>query len=136
MNTLVLEGKKYDIRVNSLAPAAATRMTEDLMPQQLLDLLAPESVTAGLLFLVSDKAPTGAILTAGAGTFARSRIFETSGDNFLPAEPTPEAVAEHWDAISATEDQTAYATGFDQLRSFVAKAAKNLGIDLSKMQTP
>lgn len=132
MNTLALEGQKYDIRVNCLSPCAATRMTEDLMPEQMLKLLTPESVTPGLLYLVSEEAPSRAILAAGAGTFARSRIYETPGVNLAPEEWTPEDVAKNWDAISATDGQAAYASGADQTKNFLVKAAENLGLDLGK----
>src|SRR5258706_4187753 len=74
MQTLSIEGAKNDIRVNCLAPTAATRMTENLMPEAVLKLLQPEAVTPGLLALVADDAPTRAILCARAGAFERTHI--------------------------------------------------------------
>lgn len=130
MNTLVLEGAKYDIRVNTLAPCAATRMTEDLIKPELLDLLAPEAVTAGLLFLVSEDAPNRTILAAGAGTFARASIHESSGHHLDPADCTPEGVAAHWPEITQDSGQAEYRSGSDQTVSLLTQAAKNLGIDL------
>ena len=59
MNTLVLEGGKYNIHVNALSPTANTRMTEDLLPAPMLDLMTAESVTAGALTLCHDKLQTG-----------------------------------------------------------------------------
>ncbi|MEP6966541.1 MAG: SDR family NAD(P)-dependent oxidoreductase, partial [Pseudomonadota bacterium] len=79
MNTLKLEGQKNNIHVNAIAPVAATRMTENLMPPEISAKLAPRYVTPGVVFLCSEDAPTGAILTAGAGAFALARIFETEG---------------------------------------------------------
>ena len=70
MNTLKLEGQKNNIRVNAISPVAATRMTENLMPPEMLDKLRPEFVTPGVVYLVSEDAPTGVVLTAGAGVFA------------------------------------------------------------------
>src|SRR3989344_554235 len=79
MNTLRLEGQKNNIHVNAIAPVAATRMTENMMPPQVLERLKPEYVTPGVVYLCSEEAPTGAILTAGAGAFALARIYETEG---------------------------------------------------------
>jgi NAD(P)-dependent dehydrogenase (short-subunit alcohol dehydrogenase family) len=72
MQTLSIEGAKNGIRVNCLAPTAATRMTKNLMPDSALELLRPEAVTPGLLALVAEDAPTRAILCAGAGAFERA----------------------------------------------------------------
>src|SRR5215469_10991542 len=79
MNSLKLEGAKDNIRVNAICPVAATRMTANILPPQLADRLKPEYVTPGVIHLASEDAPTGAILTAGAGAFALARIYETEG---------------------------------------------------------
>lgn len=131
MNTLVLEGGKYGIRVNALSPCAATRMTEDLMPENLLGLLTPESVTPALLYLVSEEGPNRTIITAGAGTYARSIVYETGG-MWLPKEDqTPEKIAENWAEISDPATQTEYTGGNDQTQNMLTKAATGLGIKLS-----
>jgi NAD(P)-dependent dehydrogenase (short-subunit alcohol dehydrogenase family) len=70
MNTLVLEGGKYNIHVNALAPTAGTRMTEDILPPAMMDVMTAESVTAGALVLCDGNAPTRTILCAGAGGYA------------------------------------------------------------------
>jgi len=122
MNTLVLEGAKNNIRVNALAPTAGTRMTEDLMPKQILDLLTSEAVTAGALTLVTEDAPNRFILCAGAGGYASTRLFETDGV-FLPTEDqTPEGVLANWDAISNTEVQKEMKSGNGQGEKFLTKA--------------
>jgi len=100
MNVLQIEGAKHDIRVNALCPSAATRMTQGLMPEAVLSLLTPESVTPAALFLVSDDAPRRTILSACAGGFARVVIQETEGI-FLPeAARTPEAIAARFGTIN------------------------------------
>jgi NAD(P)-dependent dehydrogenase (short-subunit alcohol dehydrogenase family) len=79
MQTLALEGAKNNIRVNALAPAAATRMTEDILPPEMLARFQPEYVSEGLLHLVSEEAPTRAILCAGGGAFEAAHITLTQG---------------------------------------------------------
>lgn len=99
MQTLSIEGAKNDIRVNCLAPTAHTRMTEDLGAALPLEALAPALVTPGLLYLVSQEAPSRAILAAGAGGFERAYITLTQGD-FVTGDDAPEQVAARFDAIS------------------------------------
>jgi NAD(P)-dependent dehydrogenase (short-subunit alcohol dehydrogenase family) len=122
MKSLYLEGAKFNIKVNSLCPVAATRMTEDIMPADLLSLLEPEDVTPALLYLVSAQAPTNAILTAGAGGYALARIFETEGIHLPKHERTPEAIASLWDTLADPQNQQAYETGGLQGQKFLSKA--------------
>ncbi|OUR80152.1 3-oxoacyl-ACP reductase [Alphaproteobacteria bacterium 46_93_T64] len=131
MNTLVLEGGKYGIRVNALSPCAATRMTEDLMPENLLDLLKPEAVTPALLYIVSEEGPNRTIITAGAGTYACSKVYETGGMWLPEDEQTPEKIAENWATISDPATQSEYTSGNDQTQNMLTKAAEGLGIKLS-----
>ncbi|MEM7084406.1 MAG: SDR family NAD(P)-dependent oxidoreductase [Pseudomonadota bacterium] len=127
MNTLVLEGKKYDIRVNTLAPTAATRMTEDIIPDPaLLELLTPQSVAAGCLALCHDEAPNRTILCAGAGGYAVSRIVETPGIHLTEAQQTPDQVVQHWDEITNDDGQQELAFGGKQTEKFLLRAAKAL----------
>ena len=122
MNTLVIEGAKNDIRVNALAPTAATRMTEDLMPQEVLAMLTPEAVTAGALVLCHKDAPNRFILAAGAGGYARAKIFETDGI-FLPeAEQDTDIINESLEKISDTSNQKALQSGSGQGEKFLGKA--------------
>ncbi|MDP1655016.1 MAG: SDR family NAD(P)-dependent oxidoreductase [Hylemonella sp.] len=79
MQTLALEGAKHDIRVNCLAPTAATRMTEDLMPEAVLQALKPEAVVPAMLVLASADAPTRTTLCAGAGSVEAAHITMTQG---------------------------------------------------------
>jgi NAD(P)-dependent dehydrogenase (short-subunit alcohol dehydrogenase family) len=132
MNVLHLEGAKYDIRVNVLAPTAATGMTAGLLPPEVAALLTPESVTPAVLFLVGENAPSRTIMGAGGGVFAVTHIEETPGV-FLPeAERTPEKIAacfaEIADRASAVPLENAYAQTF----KFAAAAAKGMGAAISR----
>ena len=121
MNTMKIEGQKNNIHVNAISPVAATRMTENLMTPEMLEQLAPEAVTPGVIYLCSDEAPSGVILTAGAGAFAVARIVETEGV-FLPrAELSAEAVRDHWAQIADETGAKAYVTGGEQTAKFFRK---------------
>jgi NAD(P)-dependent dehydrogenase (short-subunit alcohol dehydrogenase family) len=122
MNTLRIEGAKYDIRVNALAPVALTRMTEDIIPEEAKSLLNPEEVTPGVLFLVSQEAPSGIVLAAGAGGFASARIYETEGIWLPPGERTPENIAARIDEIRDPEGQQEFTGGTGQTMKFLSKA--------------
>ena len=131
MNSLALEGQKYGIRVNSLAPIAATRMTEDLMTEDVLKLLQPESVTPAVIFMASDDAPTRQIIGAGAGVFAKVVIQETPGVFLHEGERDAEHVAAAWKKIADTDGQQELQAGGEQTMKFIAKAASELGIKIS-----
>lgn len=126
MNTLVLEGGKYNIRVNSLAPTAGTRMTEDLMPPEVFAMLTAEAVTAGALVLVHEDAPTRHILCAGAGGYATTRLFETDGIFLSADDQSPETILENWDAIVDTSNQADLQSGGKQTEKFLGKAFAHL----------
>ena len=127
MQTLSIEGAKNNIHVNCLAPTAATRMTENLMSEAVLTLLQPEAVTPGLLALVTDDAPTRAILCAGAGAFERAHITLTQGVFVgLPADAA-EQVALQFEALSDRDGETVPASGNAQGTTEVGKAMRALG---------
>ena len=127
MQTLSIEGAKNGIRVNCLAPTAATRMTENLMPEAVLRLLQAEAVTPGLLALVAEDAPTRAILCAGAGAFERAHLTLTEGVFIgLPAD-APEQVAAQFDSISERRGETVPESGAAQGTLEVAKAMRAVG---------
>ena len=123
MNTMKIEGQKNNIHVNAISPVAATRMTENLMPPDILKALAPEAVTPGVVFLCSEDAPSGVILTAGAGAFAVARIVETEGVFLRGDDLTVEGVRDHWAAIADDAGQKAYVNGGEQSAKFFRKMA-------------
>jgi NAD(P)-dependent dehydrogenase (short-subunit alcohol dehydrogenase family) len=114
MNTMKLEGQKYNIRVNAICPVAATRMTESLLPPQALEAIKPEYVTPGVIYLVSDESPTGAILAAGAGVFSLARMYETEGVYLGDSGLSAEEVRDSWDKIGDPVGQQAYVAGNEQ----------------------
>jgi NAD(P)-dependent dehydrogenase (short-subunit alcohol dehydrogenase family) len=114
MNTLKLEGQKDNIKVNALAPVAASRMTENLMPPEALALLKPEYVTPGVICLAQDDAPTGKILAAGAGVFSLAEIHESEGMLVGHDDLTAEKVWENWDKISDFSNAKPYFMGGEQ----------------------
>ena len=114
MNSLKLEGQKNNIHVNAISPVAATRMTESLMPPAMLEKLKPEYVTPGVVYLCSEEAPTGVILTAGAGAFAVARIYETDGAYLGEGGLSVEEIRDNWDKIQDPSKQEAYQNGAGQ----------------------
>ena len=105
MNTLKLEGAKYNIHTNSVAPTATTRMTEHLFPAEFKEKLDPRLIIPAVVFLASDKAPNGEILEVGGGVVANTYIMETMGKYFGTDENfNAEAVAEHWSEVVDTAD--------------------------------
>lgn len=117
MNTIKIEGQKDNIHINALAPVAATRMTEDLLDETAKAMMTPESVTPAVIFMCSDGAPTGQIISAGANCFAAAAVVETAGmyiDN-----PTAEDVAKNWAVISDLKTATPHFMGGEQGLKFM-----------------
>jgi NAD(P)-dependent dehydrogenase (short-subunit alcohol dehydrogenase family) len=120
MNSLKLEGAKDNIKVNAICPVAGTRMTENLMPANVLEMLKPEYVTPGVVYLCSDEAPTGVILTAAAGAFAAAQLVETDGIN-LGHKATVDDVAANWAKITDFANAKHYNQGGEQSQKFFAR---------------
>lgn len=114
MQTLGLEGAKYDIRVNALAPTAATRMTEGLMPQADFDALKPEAVVPAMLVLASEKAPNRTTLCAGGGSFEAAHITLTRGVHLGLSEDTPERLLAALDQVTDREGEIVPQNGGQQ----------------------
>ncbi len=122
MQTLAIEGDKYGIRVNCLAPSAATQMTHGVLPEASLKLLAPALVSPALLALVSDDAPTRTIVCAGAGHFARATVTLSQGVYLGGGDDAGERVVEKWQEISDRTGEMVPAYGFTQTEREVASA--------------
>ncbi len=122
MQTLAIEGEKYGVRVNCLAPSAATQMTQGILSQESLQALKPGLVSPALLALVSDDAPTRAIVCAGGGHFARARVTLSQGLQLGGSDDAGERVIAHWPEISDRKDELVPDYGFLQAEREVASA--------------
>ncbi len=119
--TLYLEGAKFNIKVNTIAPLAATRMTEDLMPPEMMARMGPETVAPAALYLVSEDAPTNVILNAGAGGFERTYVTITRGIHVDDADMSPETVAARFEEISDRAGETVPDTGSAQAAAALSR---------------
>jgi NAD(P)-dependent dehydrogenase (short-subunit alcohol dehydrogenase family) len=126
MQTLGIEGEKYGIRVNCLAPTAATQMTEGVLTPELLEMLSPDQVSVGLLALVGTDAPTRTILCAGAGHFASSNITLTQGMYIGSGNEAQQAVVANWENIADRNGAVIPEYGFKQAERELASAERNM----------
>lgn len=111
MNVLKLEGQKSNVHVNTIAPTAGTRMTENIgFPKEAFDALTPELVSPAVLYLASEDAPTGTIIEAGAGYYAKVAIVEAVGAKLGP-NATVDDVAANIEAITDLKDAVAMNAG-------------------------
>ena len=128
MQTLSIEGAKSNIRVNCLAPTAATRMTEGLMSEAVLQTLCPEAVVPAMLVLAAQDAPNRAILCAGAGSFEAAHVTLTQGAwvgiDADAAERLAEALAQVCDRAGATAPQSGAEQSAIEVGRASARAAR------------
>ena len=114
MQTLSIEGAKHGIHVNCLAPTAATRMTEGLMPEAVLQALQPQAVVPAMLALAAQSAPSRAILCAGAGSFEAAHVTLTQGQWIGVDAEADERLADQLDAVRDRQGETVPLSGSEQ----------------------
>jgi NAD(P)-dependent dehydrogenase (short-subunit alcohol dehydrogenase family) len=114
MQTLALEGMKNDIRVNCLAPTAVTRMTESLLPPDMLERFGPEAVVPAMLVLAGRDAPTRTTLCAGGGSFEAANVTLTHGAWVGSGPDAPERLLAQLDAVRDRGGETVPANGSEQ----------------------
>ena len=114
MQTLAIEGEKYGVKVNCLAPTAATQMTGGVFSEEALASLDPALVSPGIVHLSSEDAPTRAVLCAGAGHFATANVTLTTGYTVGGAEDAARQVTENWHRIADRTEELVPAYGFVQ----------------------
>jgi len=122
MQTLAIEGAKHGIHVNALAPTAATRMTEGLMPDEALALLKPATVVPAMLVLTHESAPTRTIVCAGAGSFEAAHLTLTQGIHLGMGERVPEQLAEQLAQVTRMDGQQLPQSGAAQATLELTKA--------------
>jgi NAD(P)-dependent dehydrogenase (short-subunit alcohol dehydrogenase family) len=122
MQTLAIEGRKYDIRVNCIAPTAYTQMMEGLFPAEQLALLRPDLVSPAVLALVSEEAPTRAIVCAGAGGFELAHITLTKGIHLTDGSTAAETLLARWNELAERDDEIVPGQGWEQVRLELTKA--------------
>lgn len=127
MQTLSIEGAKNNIRVNALAPTAATRMTEDLMPEAVLAALKPEAVVPAMLVLVAEDAPSRTILCAGAGSVEAAHITLTEGVWVGLDDQAPMRLHSSLDRVRDRANETVPQSGSAQGALEVSRATASLG---------
>ena len=122
MQTLSIEGEKHNIRVNALAPTAATRMTEGLMPEPVLQALDPSAVVPAMLVMASDDAPNRTIICAGAGSFEVAHITLTQGVHLGTGPDTAERLLAALAQVADRQGETVPRSGAEQGTLEVGKA--------------
>ena len=126
MNSLKLEGAKDNIKVNAICPVAGTRMTENLMPPEMVAALKPEYVTPAVVFLASEDAPTGFVISAAAGAFSSAQIVESTGMN-IGHSATADDVAANWSQDQRLHRRQALHHGRRAQRAFLRAAEERTG---------
>jgi NAD(P)-dependent dehydrogenase (short-subunit alcohol dehydrogenase family) len=125
-NTLQIEGAKYNIKTNTIAPLAGSRLTETVMPKNFIDALKPEYVAPLVCLLCSEQCPsTGAIYALGGGFFAKVAVLQGPG-TFLDTSDgiSPEAILDNWDAVANMEGAKEFKNAMEAGMPAMAKIGK------------
>ena len=127
MKTLLIEGEKSNIRINALGPGAATRMTEELLQEDIKQLMTVEPVSQGMVVLCQDDAPNGVILNAQAGSYSVTELVESHGLWLPPEQQNAESIAASWDQIADQSAGKAMKSGAEHVIKMVTMAAQGMG---------
>ena len=114
INTLAQEGAKYNIKANAVAPVAATRMTQDILPPEVFEKLTPEYVAPVVAYLCTEEVPeTASVFIVGGGKVQRAALFQNDGVRFSGGIPSVVDVASKWDEITdlSTAQQASFRVG-------------------------
>ena len=127
MKTLLIEGEKSNIRINALGPGAATRMTEELLQEDIKQLMTVEPVSQGMVVLCQEDSPNGVILNAQAGSYSVTELVESHGLWLPPEQQNAESIVAFWDRITDQSAGKAMKSGAEHVIKMVTMAAQGMG---------
>jgi NAD(P)-dependent dehydrogenase (short-subunit alcohol dehydrogenase family)/putative sterol carrier protein len=141
MNTLKLEGERSNIKVNTIAPVATSRLTADILPPDFIDKLEPDLVAPMALYLVSEQCPvSGNIYNAGMGCFNRAAIVTGPGTVVGDGRqiPEPEQLLAQWENVATLKGAKEYWNATEQIGDVLqafSKPPEKTGSDMQGFET-